>query len=100
MHESTISRSTSGKYLQTPQGIFELKYFFANKLSSSDGYTSSTIVKLTIKEIIDSEDKKKPFSDQKISEILGNKGTKVSRRTVAKYRDELDIPSSKLRKRY
>lgn len=100
MHESTISRSTSGKYLQTPQGIFELKYFFANKLSSSDGYTSSTIVKSTIKEIIDSEDKKKPFSDQKISEILGNKGTKVSRRTVAKYRDELDIPSSKLRKRY
>lgn len=100
MHESTISRSTNGKYVQTPQGLYELKYFFATKLSSTDGYTSSTTVKSSIKDIVDSEDMKKPFSDQKISDILAEKGTKVSRRTVAKYRDELNIPSSKLRKRY
>ena len=100
MHESTVSRSTNGKYVQTPQGVFELKYFFATKLSSFDGYTSSTTVKSTIKEIVDKEDRKKPYSDQKISEILASRGTKVSRRTVAKYRDELEIPSSKLRKRF
>lgn len=100
MHESTISRSTNGKYVQTPQGLYELKYFFATKLSSFDGYTTSNTVKSDIKEIIDNEDPKMPYSDQKISEILAIEGTKVSRRTIAKYRDELNIPSSKLRKRY
>lgn len=100
MHESTISRSTNGKYVQTPQGLYELKYFFATKLSSFDGYTTSNTVKSDIKEIIDNEDPKKPYSDQKISEMLAIEGTKVSRRTIAKYRDELNIPSSKLRKRY
>lgn len=100
MHESTISRSTNGKYVQTPHGVYELKYFFATKLSSIDGFTSSTTVKKIIKEIIDNEDNKKPYSDQKISDILGGRGTKVSRRTVAKYRDELEIPSSKLRRRF
>ena len=100
MHESTISRSTNGKYVQTPHGLYELKYFFATKLSSIDGFTSSTTVKKTIEEIIDNEDSKKPYSDQKISDILAGKGTKLSRRTVAKYRDELEIPSSKLRRRF
>lgn len=100
MHESTISRSTNGKYVQTPQGLYELKYFFATKLASFDGYTSSTTVKSDIEEIIKKEDTKKPYSDQKLSDILAIKGTKVSRRTVAKYRDELNIPSSKLRRRY
>lgn len=100
MHESTISRSTNGKYVQTPQGLYELKYFFASKLTSLDGYTSSTTVKSEIEEIIKNEDTKKPYSDQKISDILAIKGTKVSRRTIAKYRDELNIPASKLRRRY
>lgn len=100
MHESTISRATNGKYVQTPRGLFELKYFFTSGLSSSEGDVSSTGVKSQIKEIIDGEDIKKPLSDQKISDILKKKGTIISRRTVAKYRDELNIASSSLRRRY
>lgn len=100
MHESTISRATNGKYVQTPRGLFELKYFFSSGLESSDGDISSTSIKSTLKELIDSEDTKKPLSDQKISELLEEKGISISRRTVAKYRDELDIPSSSMRRRF
>lgn len=100
MHESTISRATNGKYVQTPRGLFELKYFFTSGLSSSEGDVSSTGVKSQIKDIVDGEDIKKPFSDQKISDILRERGTIISRRTVAKYRDELNIASSSLRRRY
>lgn len=101
MHESTISRATNGKYVQTPRGLFELKYFFSTGLSSLIGDdVSSTSIKSMIKDIIDSEDNKKPLSDQKIADILKGKGNSISRRTVAKYRDELEIPSSSMRRRY
>lgn len=101
MHESTISRATNGKYVQTPRGLFELKYFFSTGLSSLIGDdVSSTSIKSIIKDIIDSEDNKKPLSDQKIADILKGKGNSISRRTVAKYRDELEIPSSSMRRRY
>lgn len=79
MHESTISRATNGKYVQTPRGLFELKYFFSAGLSSQEGDISATSVKLMIKEIIDNEDTKKPYSDQQICDVLKEKGTKISR---------------------
>ncbi|WMM25799.1 RNA polymerase factor sigma-54 [Tissierella sp. MB52-C2] len=100
MHESTISRATNGKYVQTPRGLFELKYFFSSGILSEDGDMSSTSIKVTLKEIIDNENNKKPYSDQKISELLKEQGINISRRTVAKYRDELNIPSSSMRRRY
>lgn len=100
MHESTISRATNGKYVQTPRGLFELKYFFSSGILSEEGELSSTSIKVTLKEIIDNENNKKPYSDQKIAELLKEKGINISRRTVAKYRDELNIPSSTMRKRY
>lgn len=100
MHESTISRATNGKYVQTPRGLFELKYFFSSGLPSSTGEISSTSIKSMIKQIIEEEDPRKPLSDQKIADILKEKGASISRRTVAKYRDELNIPSSSMRKRY
>lgn len=100
MHESTISRATNGKYVQTPRGLFELKYFFSSGLLGSDGDVSSTSIKSMLKDIIDKENIKKPYSDQKISEILKEKEINISRRTVAKYRDELNIPSSSIRRRY
>ena len=100
MHESTVSRATNGKYVQTPRGLYELKYFFSTGLSSKDGEMSSTSIKSVIKDLIEKENPKKPYSDQRISDILKEKGIKVSRRTVAKYRDELEIPSSSIRKRY
>lgn len=101
MHESTVSRATNGKYVQTPRGLFELKYFFCSGLSTREGNdVSSTSIKAMIKEIIDEENPKKPLSDQKISNLLKDRGISISRRTVAKYRDELNIPSSSMRKRY
>ncbi|KNF07470.1 putative RNA polymerase sigma-54 factor [Gottschalkia purinilytica] len=100
VHQSTVSRATNGKYIQTPKGIFELKFFFSNKVEIKDGYVSSSTIKSLIKEIIQNEDCKKPFSDQEISNILESKKINISRRTVAKYRDELGIPSSPLRKRF
>lgn len=101
MHESTISRATNGKYVQTPRGLFELKYFFSIGISRSTGEDiSATSIKSIIKDIIDGEDSKKPYSDQKIADILKNKGNSISRRTVAKYRNELEISSSTMRRRY
>lgn len=101
MHESTVSRATNGKYVQTPRGLFELKYFFSSGLSTKGGNDiSSTSIKAMIKEIVDGENPKKPLSDQKISDLLKDRGIRISRRTVAKYRDEMDIPSSTMRKRY
>ena len=100
MHESTISRATNGKYVQTPRGLFELKSFFMSGLSNCSGDISSTSVKSMIKELIDNENPKKPLSDQQIAKILEDKGTTISRRTVAKYRDEIQIPASSMRKRY
>lgn len=100
MHESTISRATNGKYVQTPRGVFELKYFFSTGILGNEGDISSTSIKVTLKDVVDSEDPKKPYSDQKISELLKEQGINISRRTVAKYRDELGIPSSSMRRRY
>ncbi len=100
MHESTVSRATNGKYIQTSKGIYELKYFFSQAIKANEGLVSSDTVKNTIKEIIDKEDPKKPMSDQEISDKLEQMGISLSRRTVAKYREELKIPSSKLRKRF
>ncbi|MDC0765235.1 RNA polymerase factor sigma-54 [Brevibacillus sp. AG] len=101
LHESTISRATSNKYVQTPRGIFELKYFFTSALSTSSGeVTSSESVKRRIKTLIEQEDRKSPLSDQKLGEMLLTEGIEISRRTVAKYREEMLIPSSAKRKRF
>ncbi len=100
MHESTVSRATNGKYVQTPRGLYELKFFFSSGLSTNSGEMSSTSIKSIIKDLIDKENPKKPYSDQKISDILKDRGISISRRTVAKYRDELQIPSSTVRRRY
>lgn len=100
MHESTVSRATNGKYVQTPRGLYELKYFFSSGVESDDGEISSISIKKLLKEIIDKENPKKPYSDSKLTELLAQRGIKISRRTVAKYRDELNIPPSNIRKRY
>jgi len=100
VHESTISRATNGKYVQTPRGIFELKFFFSSGIDSDNGGISSTSIKSMIKEIIENENALKPFSDQQIVNILKSRKIDISRRTVAKYRDELNIPSSSGRRRF
>ena len=100
MHESTISRVTSNKYIQCPQGLLSYRFFFSNMVSSSNGNISSTIVKDIIKKIIANEDPEKPYSDRKIVEILDNKSINITRRTVAKYRDGLKILSHFKRKNW
>jgi RNA polymerase sigma-54 factor len=102
MHESTVSRATSNKYIQTPQGVFELKFFFTRGLESTSegGTTSSECIKRMLAEMVKEEETGNPFSDQQLSEKLRIKGIKISRRTVAKYRDELNIPNAAQRKRY
>jgi len=101
VHESTVSRATNGKYVQTPMGLFELKYFFASSLSENGGEgVSSTSVKTRIQKLINEENTQKPLSDQKIEEMLSAEGINISRRTVAKYRDDMRIPSSSMRRRY
>ena len=101
IHESTVSRSINGKYLQCPRGVYEIKYFFSAGVSDSRGEgISSKSIKEFIKELVDKENPKKPLSDQTMVQMLGNKGISISRRTVAKYRDELGILSSSKRRRY
>ncbi|HEY4744887.1 MAG TPA: RNA polymerase factor sigma-54 [Desulfuromonadaceae bacterium] len=101
MHESTISRVTTNKYMQTPQGLFELKYFFNSGLSTSEGdFVASESVKNRIREIIEKEDPKKPLSDQKIAEMLSGETVNIARRTVTKYRELLRLGSSSERKRH
>jgi len=101
MHESTVSRATAGKYAQTPRGTFELRFFFGSGVSTSDGDTASAAsIRKYIKEMIASEDAKSPLSDQQIADALTCEGICISRRTVAKYRGELEIPSSARRRRY
>ena len=91
----------NGKYVQSPQGIHELKYFFSEGLSTDGGSEiSNKHIKELIKEIIENEPKKKPFSDDKIAKILQDKGIHIARRTVAKYREQLQIPVARLRKEY
>ncbi|BAI80514.1 DNA-directed RNA polymerase sigma 54 factor [Deferribacter desulfuricans SSM1] len=98
LHESTVSRVTSNKYLACEYGIFEIKNFFIKGFDTANGAVSVDDIKELIKDIIDKEDKRKPFSDEKIVEILAKKGIKIARRTVAKYRDELGIPATSKRK--
>jgi RNA polymerase sigma-54 factor len=101
MHESTVSRVTNSKYVQTPRGVFELKYFFSTGLKTDNGeVASSRKIKARIAEIIDKEDKRKPLSDQTIAKMLQNDGFQVARRTVAKYRDRLGVLPARMRKQY
>jgi RNA polymerase sigma-54 factor len=100
MHESTISRVTTNKYVSTPQGIFELKYFFNSAIGRSNGDDiASESVKNKIRELVASEDSKKPLSDQAITKLLKEQGIEIARRTVAKYREQLGILSSSKRKK-
>jgi RNA polymerase sigma-54 factor len=99
MHESTISRVTTQKFMHTPQGIFELKYFFSSHVSTdSGGECSSTAIRALIKKLVIAENPKKPLSDSKITDVLGEQGIQVARRTIAKYRESLNIPPSNERK--
>jgi RNA polymerase sigma-54 factor len=100
MHESTISRVTTRKYMHTPRGTFELKYFFSSGVSTEDGGSASaTAIQAMLRKLIDAEDPRKPLSDQAIAEQLQAKGIQVARRTVAKYREGMRIPSSSERQR-
>jgi RNA polymerase sigma-54 factor len=101
MDISTISRVVNGKYVQSPQGIHELKYFFSEGLKTDDGEEiSNKHIKELIKEIIENEPKNRPYSDDKIAKILQEKGIRIARRTVAKYREQMKIPVARLRKVY
>ena len=100
MHESTISRVTTQKYMHTPRGIFELKYFFSSHVSTKGGgECSSTAIRAIIRKLVSAENSKKPLSDSKITQLLEEKGINVARRTIAKYRESLSIPPSNERKR-
>jgi len=100
LHESTISRVTTQKYMHTPNGVVEFKYFFSSHVSTNEGgECSATAIRALIKEVIASENPIKPLSDNKLSEILKEKGINVARRTIAKYRESISIPSSSQRKR-
>ncbi len=100
MHESTISRVTTQKFMHTPRGIFELKYFFSSHVSTATGgAASSTAIRALIKKLVAAENTSKPLSDNKIAQFLDEQGFKVARRTIAKYREALGIPPSNERKR-
>jgi RNA polymerase sigma-54 factor len=101
IHESTVSRATAGKYVQTPRGLFPLKFFFSSGVDGLLGEAHSVLsIKEYLKELVEKEDPSVPYSDRKITELLKRKGIKVSRRTVAKYRQEMNIPASTYRRRY
>ena len=100
MHESTISRATTAKYMHTPRGVFEFKYFFSSHVAGTDGSeVSSTAIRAQIRRLVAEEDSAKPLSDSKIAKLLQDKGAVVARRTVAKYRESLGIQSSSERRR-
>jgi RNA polymerase sigma-54 factor len=99
MHESTVSRVVNNKYMHTPQGVYEMKFFFHSGINSSHGESvSSVTIKQRIKKIIEAEDQRRPLSDSKIMNILQKEGLVLARRTIAKYREELKIPTSNQRK--
>jgi RNA polymerase sigma-54 factor len=101
VHEATVSRTTRGKYIQTPQGLFEMKYFFSPGLRRDVGDPqSSKSVQSLIKKIIEEEDKGKPLSDQKIADMLKKQGINIARRTVTKYREGMGILSTTMRRTY
>lgn len=100
MHESTVSRATTQKYIHTPRGLFELKYFFSSHVSTAEGgEASSTAIRAMLKKLISNEPAKKPLSDSKLADLLADSGIQIARRTVAKYREALGIPPSSERKR-
>ena len=100
MHESTISRVTTQKFMHTPRGVFELKYFFSSHVSTTGGgEASSTAIRAMIRKLVGQEDPRKPLSDNKIADLLLEQGIEVARRTIAKYRESLNIPPSNERKR-
>jgi len=99
MHESTVSRVTTNKYMHTPRGVFEFRFFFSSHLASDDGEQSSTAVRAKIKKLISGEPPDKPLSDNQVAKLLSQQGIKVARRTVAKYREGMNIRSSSERKR-
>ena len=99
LHESTVSRVTTQKYMATPRGIFELKYFFGSHVATeAGGACSATAIRALIKQLVGAENAKKPLSDSQIADLLGQQGIVVARRTIAKYRESLGIPPVKLRK--
>lgn len=101
VHEATVSRTTRGKYMQTPQGLFELKYFFSPGLKKDGGEEqASKSIQSMIRAIIDEEDKHKPLSDQQVADMLKQRGINIARRTVTKYREVMRIPSTPMRKEY
>jgi RNA polymerase sigma-54 factor len=100
MHESTISRVTSGKYMHTPRGVFELRYFFSSQVEGADGSgTSSTAIRAKIRKLVKDEDPENPLNDGRIAQLLSGEGISVARRTVAKYREAMGIPASSERRR-
>jgi len=99
LHESTISRVTANKYMATPFGVFELKYFFGSHVATeAGGAASSTAIRALIKQLIGAEDTRNPLSDSRLAELLGEQGIVVARRTVAKYRESMKIPPVAMRK--
>jgi len=99
MDISTISRVTSGKYMQTDWGVFELKYFFSERMETDEGEdVSNRVIKSRLKEIIAGENKKHPYSDQELTDLLNKEGFQIRRRTVAKYREQMRIPIKRMRR--
>ena len=99
LHESTISRVTTQKYMLTPRGTYELKYFFGSHVATdTGGAASATAIRALIKQLIGAEDPKAPLTDSRIADLLGDQGILVARRTIAKYREALSIPPVNLRK--
>ena len=100
LHESTVSRVTSRKYVQTPRGVFELKYFFSNRVANAEGGgASATAIRARLRKIIEGEEPGRPWSDQRLASDLERAGFRVARRTVAKYRESMGIPPSNERRR-
>ena len=101
IHESTVSRVTTQKFMRTPRGIFELKYFFGSQVATdTGGACSATAIRALIKQLVNSENPQKPLSDNRISGVLEQQGIVVARRTVAKYRESMQIPPANLRKSF
>ena len=101
VHETTVSRAVSGKYIETPQGVYEMKFFFSAGVKMADGSgVSNTSIKDIVVDLVKQEDTRKPLSDEEIVKLLGAKGIHIARRTVAKYRAELNILPSNLRRVY
>jgi RNA polymerase sigma-54 factor len=101
VHETTVSRAIANKYIETPHGIFDFKYFFTTGYKSASGESiSNTSIKEAVAKLIESENPAKPYSDQEIVRRLAAQNIKIARRTIAKYREALGIPATNLRRRY